>query len=59
MEEVHELIRANGRRPSPEEICRALATLLQEAADAKDNQRKRRIQATQKARECRHSRRKR
>ncbi|WP_428262865.1 polymorphic toxin type 34 domain-containing protein [Haliangium sp.] len=56
MAEVHEMIRAANREPTPEEICRALATLMQAAKDAGDTRRENRIRATQKSRGCRHSR---
>jgi len=56
MTAVHEMIRANNWRPKREDICRALAILLQEAKEAGNQQQARKIQITQKAHDCRRHR---
>ena len=54
MAEVHEMIRTMGWRGGKEDICRALAVLLEQAGG--DKKRKRRIETTQKAHDCRRHR---
>ena len=60
MAEVFALIGSMGLSPNDkDDICRVLAGLMDAARQARDNTRKKRIQATQKFYECRQSRHKR
>ncbi len=56
MEEVHALIRIHGWSDTKENVCRALATLWQEAKNMRNVKRRHRIERTQKYHGCRHSR---